>query len=128
MSKNINTKKVLEDNYELLVRVLCSNLAYDLKVKTPNGVEKLVTISPFYNKLMTLSDNGNVQMYLISSVKPILRRCKDMTDEELEAAYMQIPVIGEDWLDKLHFDFRKNSEGKTLIDLGLAEECSSKDY
>jgi hypothetical protein len=73
---------------------------------------------------MSLSDDGEIQIYQINSIRPILRSCKNMTDEELEVAYTQIPVIGEDWLDKIHFDFRKNSDGKTLIDLGLALECS----
>jgi hypothetical protein len=118
------SNKINKENYDLLIRVLCSNLAYNLKIKTPNGIEKLVAVAPLYNKVMSLSDDGEIQIYQINSIKPILKSCKNMTDEELEVAYTQIPVIGEDWLDKIHFDFRKNSDGKTLIDLGLALECS----
>jgi hypothetical protein len=118
------SNKINKENYDLLIRVLCSNLAYNLKIKTPNGIEKLVAVAPLYNKVMSLSDDGEIQIYQINSIRPILRSCKNMTDEELEVAYTQIPVIGEDWLDKLHFDFRKNDDDKTLIDLGLALECS----
>ena len=41
------SNKINKENYDLLIRVLCSNLAYNLKIKTPNGIEK--------NKVVKLS-------------------------------------------------------------------------
>lgn len=130
-----------EEKQELLV-AMCGYLPYGLKVD--------VCINPNICSIdLVRFDNFGTYTRLIEegeySVKPYLRSIKSMTLEE-QKEFVQFhcvklcPIImdccltieNEDkmfrWLNSHFFDYRRDKDGKTMIERGLALEATANMY
>ena len=102
---------------ELLLKDLCARLPYGVIVQY-RGHNTIIK-----NKLLTGSDlDCNMEYY-----KPYLRPMSSMTEDERKELWELLKKLGMasdtkrlDWLNKKMFDYRKDDEGKTMIDKGLA--------
>ena len=114
-----------QEEKDLMLRDLCARLPYHPKVRVK--VED-VEYDEWWT-LATIQDLGKIQYTCI----PYLRPMSSMTDEEQLVfsskcelttdvngeKVWSVKVVGYDWLNSHHFDFRN------LIDKGLAIDCTN---
>jgi len=129
---------------ELLLADLCARLPYGVKISTNRGPELMEALAPF--SWMELKISGNFDFTDLVGFKPYLRSMSSMTEEENKEAKENGCIIycdtspedkgllvfaspkGFDWLNKKMFDYRKDDEGKTMIEKGLALEAPKGMY
>ena len=133
-----------QEDKELLLRDLCARLPYGVKVQDELGRINKLTIGNadlvrlFYNDFSIYGENA--------LSLPLLRPMSSMTEEENKEAKENGCIIycdtspedkgllvfaspkGFDWLNKKMFDYRKDDEGKTMIEKGLALEAPKGMY
>lgn len=113
---------------ELLLKDLCARLPYGVKVKIKNkdNEERIVDLT--YGNIdyvFTLGDWWK-------ECKPYLRSMPSMTEKEhrtyISLLAHSLPHTTLDWLNKKHFDYRRNEDGEGLIEKGLALEAPKDMY
>ena len=142
----------MEDK-ELLLKDLSTRLPYCTNVECPLDVEPYTLLSINWNKEIVVIGFMMDGMLVTSkqklaNVRPYHRPMSSMTEEENEefeklfigysisqdrnCVYhstrgdLSIEII--DWLNKHHFDYRTDDEGKTMIEKGLALEAPKGMY
>lgn len=138
-------KELSMEDKELLLKDLSARLPYGTNVKCPLDVEPYTLLSINWNKEIVVIGFMMDGMLVTSkqklaNVRPYYRQMSSMTEEENEefeklfigysisqdrnCVYhstrgdLSIEII--DWLNKHHFDYRTDDEGKTMIEKGLA--------
>lgn len=125
-----------QEDKELLLKNLCARLPYGVIVEDRNGTHELTIGNTELADLL----NGNCH------IKPYLRTMSNMTEEErkefIDAVTWETDgkfYIDEceditfyqekyDWLNAHHFDYIRDKEGKSFIELGLALEAPEGMY
>ena len=140
-----------QEDKELLLKDLFGRLPYGIKCKDPYG--EYIDINIYNAHLEHLVDQISS-----GEIKMVLRPMSSMTEEEFQEIHSICPhsafnktnvpgwIIGIDgsdygrisrvdeisklldWLNKKMFDYRKDDEGKTMIEKGLALEAPKDMY
>jgi hypothetical protein len=143
---------------ELLLADLCARLPYGVKIHINSTIEEQNSMELFdvnlnsehigvgnekwtFRAIPIIDDEDKAKV-----VKPYLRPLSSMTEEENKEAKENGCIIycdtspedkgllvfasqkGFDWLNKKMFDYRKDDEGKTMIEKGLALEAPKGMY
>lgn len=117
---------------ELLLKDLCTRLMYGVICQVDDGAAglndgKLVEIN--ISKELARFDADYCWKAYIDDIKLYLRSMSSMTKEERNEYHSYCEyyygtyfdtVESIDWLNKKMFDYRKDDEGKTMIEKGLA--------
>lgn len=146
-------KELSMEDKELLLKDLSTRLPYCTNVECPLDVEPYTLLSINWNKEIVVIGFMMDGMLVTSkqklaNVRPYHRPMSSMTEEENEefeklfigysisqdrnCVYhstrgdLSIEII--DWLNKHHFDYRTDDEGKTMIEKGLALEAPKGMY
>jgi hypothetical protein len=113
-----------QENKELLLIDRCARLPYEVIVIVNGNNERVDEINPFEGIITC-----GFQSFDVEECKPYLRPMSSMTEEEKEEYHKLCDnyygiyfdsVESIDWLNKKMFDYRKDDEGKTMIEKGLA--------
>lgn len=134
-------------NYEIYLNILPDEkfkerflflLEYDKKTIEEKSLEPHIICSyPCRNRFMTFTGCHNEYGVPIEAIKPYLRPMSSMTKEERNEYHSYCEyyygtyfdtVESIDWLNKKMFDYRKDNEGKTMIEKGLALEAPEGMY
>ena len=139
-----------QEEKKLLFQDLSARLPYGVKVLDNShknyGPSKLINIGVDGSMLID-NEINDIQYYpIIDETKPYLRPLSSMTEDENKEAKENGCIIycdtspedkgllvfaspkGFDWLNKKMFDYRKDDEGKTMIEKGLALETPEGMY
>ena len=127
-----------QEDKELLLKDLCARLPYHTIVSTGEEDLELVKVD-ILNGLVYIFSESFLE-FNVFKIKPYLRPMSSMTEEE-KTEYrniapgitwnygIQFPTTNKiDWLNKHHFDYRTDDEGKTMIEKGLALEAPDGMY
>ena len=123
----------------LLLKDLCCRLPYRVICDRLGKHYPLVGIDIERELVYLLRDNSYVPYSILRGdiIKPYLRPMSSMTKEERNEYHSYCDyyygtyfdtVGGIDWLNRNHFDYRKDDEGKTMIEKGLALEAPDGMY
>ena len=135
-------KELSMEDKKLLLKDLSARLPYGTNVKCPLDVEPYTLLSINWNKEIVVIGFMMDGMFVTSkqklaNVRPYLRSMSSMTEEEKKEYhelcdnYYDIyfdSASSIDWLNKHHFDYRTDDEGKTMIEKGLALEAPKGMY
>jgi len=123
-----------QEEIQLLLKELCSRLPYGVKVDN-GGIGKTVdsiTIKPDYIEIVIEGkyayshfinkDTGEWDNYDdLARCKPYLRPISEIANLISAKEFTQLSGIDLiDWYHANHIDYRKDDEGKTMIEKGLA--------
>ena len=129
-----------QEDKELLLKDLCARLPYGVivRVYSNNGDYNysLTGIINSQHKYPEIEIDGRLEdEFCIQSCKPYLRPMSSITKEEKNELWELLKKLGAasdakrlDWLNKKMFDYRKDDEGKTMIEKGLALEAPEGMY
>ena len=128
---------------ELLLKDLCARCPYGVMVQIlyhdededGNPLKDIKEI----NRKLTSADIVNFAINInktIESIKPYLRKMSSMTEHEKKVYRHLLSFCGNQsdalkltvWLDMKMFDYRKNDEGLTMIESGLAIDAKEGMY
>lgn len=133
----------MAEEKELLLRVLCAMLPYDVKCHFKYDTSEDDIILKCIDGNIARFDYGWYGKFHVNIdpryIKPYLRPLSSMTKEEKqESRWYRHDIISDDflyymswyaeWLDSKHFDWRTDGNGKTMIELGLAIEAPNGMY
>ena len=146
-------KELSMEDKKLLLKDLSARLPYGVNVKCPLDVEPYTLLSINWNKEIVVIGFMMDGMLVTSkqklaNVRPYLRSMSSMTEEEneeFEKLFIGYSISQDrncvyrstrgdlsieifDWLNKHHFDYRTDDEGKTMIEKGLALEAPKGMY
>ena len=118
---------------QLLFIDLSARLPYRVKCFHPYGISELDSINvEDYGIDVTFKTPDGNHYYSIEECKPYLRRMSSMSKEEhrtyISLLAHSLPHITLDWLNKKHFDYRRNEDEEGLIEKGLALEAPKNMY